>query len=125
MAKRSKITWLATSVVSGILVLAVIYAFAIFDPFKWGIVQSEYFTWEKFSTVKKGDHIGKVIELLGQPVWKPNKFSVMTTDSRDPCFSGDCKEYFFAGARWGASYKEAIVITDRNGCVLLAQARQE
>ena len=112
-----------------VLVVAVLviggYFFALFDPFRWGVVQSTTFTWEKFATVKKGEQIGAVVARLGKPVRRPYEFKVITADPSDPCFNGGCKEYIFAGANWGASYKEAIVIADRNGRVVLAKARQE
>jgi len=75
--------------------------------------------------VKKGDHIEAVVARLGAPVRTPYEYTVMTTDPDDPCVSGGCKEYIFAGANWGASYREAIVIADRKGRVIHAQARQE
>src|SRR6185295_859002 len=122
-AKIILIVRLALGAVLGSALLVVIYAFVIFDPFEWGLVQSEHFTWEKFSSVKKGDDIDRVVAFLGKPVRGPVKIEVLTSDPHDPCFTGDCTKYFFAGARWGASYKEAIVIADKNGFVLLAQAR--
>jgi hypothetical protein len=100
-----------------------LYYFMLFDPFGWGIVQSSRFTWESFASVKRGEPIEAVVNRLGEPVRKPEEISVMTTTA--PCVNGGCKEYIFAGADWGASYKEAIVIVDRTGRVLYAIARQE
>jgi hypothetical protein len=97
----------------------------ILDPYEWGVVQSRNFTWEKFATVKKGEHIETVIASLGPPVRKPLQFTVWTDDPADPCVRGRCMQYIFAGANWGASYKEAIVIADERGRVVLARARQE
>jgi hypothetical protein len=107
------------------LLVAGLYFFTLFDPFEWGVVRSSNFTWEKFASVKKGEHIEAVIARLGQPVRKPYAISVMTRSPHDPCVAGSCKEYIFAGANWGASYKEAIVITDQMGRVIQAHARQE
>ena len=101
------------------------YFFVLFDPFAWGVIQSRNFTWQRFATVKEGEPIQAVIARLGEPVRQPYDFTVIIKNRGDPCASGGCKEYIFAGARWGASYKEAIVIADRNGRVVHAQARQE
>lgn len=110
---------------AGAVLLLAAYVFVLFDPFGWGVVRSRAFTWEKFAAVKRGDQIETVIARLGEPVRKPYDFAVITKDPTDPCVNGGCKEYIFAGANWAASYKEAIVITDRNGRVIHAQARQE
>lgn len=118
-------TVLVASGLSGLL-LAGAYFFIIFDPFKWGVVQSKNFSWERFATIHEGDSIDDVIKVLGDPVEKPTALNVVTTDPTDRCIvGGGCTEYRFAGARWGASYKEAIVFTDRTGRVVMAQARQE
>ena len=124
MRKRT-VLLLVSSLTACCLLVVGLYLFILFDPFEWGVVQSHNFTWEKFASVKKGEPIEAVIGRLGQPVRKPATISVMTTNSADPCVAGGCKEYIFAGANWGASYKEAIVITDRTGRVIHAQARQE
>jgi hypothetical protein len=97
----------------------------IFDPYEWGVVQSRDFTWEKFATIEKGEQIETVIARLGPPVRKPLQYTVLTNDPADPCIRGRCMQYIFAGANWGASYQEAIVIADARGRVVLAQARQE
>ena len=124
MKKRTVIVS-AALVVSCCLLVAGLYLFTLFDPFEWGIVHSSNFTWEKFASVKRGEHVDAVIARLGQPVRKPYTILIMSRSSNDPCVSGGCKEYIFAGANWGASYKEAIVITDLTDRVIQAQARQE
>jgi hypothetical protein len=111
-----------------VIVLAVIlfvYIILLFDPFGWGLVQSDTFTWEEFEKVRNGDRIESVVERLGEPVRPPTIFVVLTTNPDDPCFAGGCKEYIFAGAIWGATFKEAIVIVDQKGYVIHAVARQE
>jgi hypothetical protein len=101
------------------------YIIFVVDPLKWGLVQSERFTWEEFGKVKRGDQIESVVERLGQPVRPAENFAVLTEDSRDPCAAGGCKKYIFAGAIWGATFKEAIVIADPRGNVIHAVTRQE
>lgn len=123
--KKKTVIWSVSGAVSFCLLVAGLYFFTLFDPFEWGIVRSSNFTWEKFASVKKGEHIEAVIARLGQPLRKPYVISVMTRNPHDPCVAGDCKEYIFAGANWGASYKEASVITDQMGRVIKAHARQE
>ena len=39
--------------------------------------------------------------------------------------AGGCRKYLFAGALFGATFKEAIVITDSGGHFIHAGARQE
>ena|SRR5260221_348193 len=112
------------SAVAVLLGTAVLF-FTFADPFNWGVVVSSRFTWGKFAEVKTGEEIQTVIERLGDPIQEPNPFSVLTTNPSDPCIHGDCVEYFFAGANFGVSHREAIVITDRNGRVVHAEARQE
>ena len=107
------------------LLVSGLYFFTLFDPFEWGGVHSSNFTWGKFASVKKGEHIEAVIARLGQPVCEPYAISVISRNPNDPCVAGGCKEYIFAGANWGASYKEAIVITDQMDRVIQAHARQE
>ena len=116
---------LILTVCGGMLAAAGVYHFLLFDPFEWGVVRSQHFTWEKFSSVKEGDQIDRVIKSLGEPIRRSVEIEVMTTNPNDPCSSGGCRQYLFAGARWGASYKEAIVVTDSDGKVLFARARQE
>jgi hypothetical protein len=124
MRKRTLVV-LVSSIVASCLLGVGLYLFVIFDPFEWGVVQSHDFTWEKFASVKPGEPIDSVITKLGKPVREPSTITIITTDPGDPCTSGGCKKYLFAGARWGASFKEAIVIVDPNGRVLNALARQE
>jgi hypothetical protein len=102
-----------------------LYIVLVFDPFNWGSMRSSRFTWEKFSTIKEGDEINKVIASLGAPIEAPENFSIILGSPSDPCSSGHCKKYLFAGAAWGASFKEAIVIVDSTGHVVHAEARQE
>lgn len=59
---------LGVLLVVGLIIGSLIYVVAIFDPFKWGLEQSERFSWSSFEEIKKGDRIGEVIERLGQPV---------------------------------------------------------
>jgi hypothetical protein len=112
-------------IVAGSLLAIGLSLFILLDPYEWGVIESREFTWGKFASVKNGEPIEAVIARLGQPVRKPYEISVMTTDPNDPCVPKKCVEYLFAGARWGVSYKEAIVITDHRGYVVNAQARQE
>lgn len=120
---------LIVTVCVGLLAVVVLSAVGwvvlILDPYEWGVVQSRNFTWEKFAAVKKAEQIETVIARLGPPVRKPLQFTVLTDDAADPCIRARCMQYIFAGANWGASYKEAIVIADERGRVVLAQARQE
>lgn len=122
---RRPVLRLLLSVGCVFFVAAAVYNLLLFDPFEWGVVRSEHFTWEKFSSVKEGDQIDRVIKSLGEPIRRSVEIEVMTTNPNDPCSSGGCRQYLFAGARWGASYKEAIVVTDSDGKVLFARARQE
>jgi hypothetical protein len=101
------------------------YITLAFDPFKWGLVHSSRFTWEKFAEVKPGEQINTVISRLGEPVRPAEDLSVLTEDPRDPCVKGSCKKYLFAGADWGSTFREAIVIVDQRGTVVHAEARQE
>lgn len=108
----------------GALAAATAYIVLVFDPFKWGLVQSENFSWARFQEVKKGDRIDAVVERLGQPVEVSEPLSVLTDSSRDPCARG-CKKYVFAGALWGATFKEAFVMVDSKGNVIHAIVRNE
>jgi hypothetical protein len=125
MTIRKKLLLLAMALLFPIAVCCFVYYVVIFDPFDWGPIQSRHFIWEKFSTVREGETISSVIERLGEPVETPTPYTAMTSDVSDPCRSGTCKKYLFASAAWGASFKEAIVITDSRGYVLHAEARQE
>jgi len=120
-----KLTIWVTILVFGLSAGILLYYFVIFDPFQWGLVQSERFTWQVFETVRAGDRIDSVIERLGQPVRPPEEIAVLTQDPSDSCFAGGCKKYVFAGAVWGATFKEAIVIAGPKGDVVYAVARQE
>jgi hypothetical protein len=124
MDKRTVITFVVRVVFGSLLAIGACLFF-LFDPFNWGVTQSRQFTWEKFASVKPGERIEKVIARLGPPVRRPYTYSVMTTDPVDPCVTGECKEYLFAGAKWGMSYREAIVIVDEKGYVTYAEDRQE
>ena len=104
---------------------AAVWMVLILDPYEWGVVQSEHFTWEKFAAVHEGERVEDVISRLGAPVRGPDRLEALTRDPADPCVRGHCMEYIFAGANWGASYKEAIVIADEHGRVVFAHARQE
>jgi hypothetical protein len=110
---------------TGVLLAFCLYVIFILDPFNWGEVHSPKFSWDKFSQVKEGDAIDGVIRSLGDPVEPPKPFSFIITSASDPCGSGGCRRYLFAGAAWGASYKEAIVIVDSKGRVIEAMVRQE
>jgi hypothetical protein len=123
--KKRTIVALVSSVLASCLLAVGLYLFVIFDPFEWGVVRSHDFTWEKFASVKPGEPIDSVIAKLGNPVREPSTITIIETGPGDPCASGGCKKYLFAGARWGASFKEAIVIVDQKGRVLNALARQE
>lgn len=118
------------STVSGLLAVlvalaAALYVILIFDPFKWGLVYSDRFTWHEFEKVDKGDSIESVISRLGEPVRPAESYVVLTNDPKDPCVAGGCRKYIFAGAIWGATFKEAIVIADARGVVVHAVVRQE
>lgn len=110
---------------AGALLMLCLYIVFTFDPFNWGEVHSSRFSWDKFSRVREGDAIGGVIRYLGYPVEPPKPFSFILADYADPCRSGGCRRYLFAGAAWGASYKEAIIIVDSRGRVVEAIVRQE
>jgi len=110
---------------TGVILALCLYVVLIIDPFGWGEVHSSKFSWDKFSRVKEGDAIDSVVRSLGDPVEPPKPFSFILTSASDPCRSGGCRRYLFAGAAWGASYKEAIVIVDSRGRVVHAEARQE
>jgi hypothetical protein len=111
--------------VVGLAVALFVCIVLFIDPFEWGAVQSATFTWQEFEKVRNGDRIESVVERLGEPVRPPTSFVVLTTNPDDPCVAGGCKEYIFAGALWGATFKEAIVIVDPKGYVIHAVARQE
>ncbi len=81
-----------------ILLIITIYVIIVFDPFKWGIVQAERFTWEEFGRIKEGDRVDSVVQRLGPPVQPAEDFEVLTKDPRDPCITGGCKKCVFAGA---------------------------
>jgi hypothetical protein len=117
--------WIGVLLTGGLIVAAAAYVILIFDPFKWGVVQSDKFTWQKFSTVKEGDKITSVVDRLGQPVWPAEDITLIRHDPSDPCVSEGCKKYVFAGAFWGATFKEAIVIADPKENVIFTEARQE
>jgi hypothetical protein len=126
VTKKRAWIWLG-SISLGILLLmaAFLYVVLLVDPFKWGRVHSAKFTWEKFANVKEGERIEAVIDRLGAPVRPAEPYRVMTVDPHDPCVRGVCRKYLFAGALWGATFREAIVITDSGGQVIHAEARQE
>jgi hypothetical protein len=85
-----------------------------YDPFDWGKVVSKQFSWEKFSTIKVGDPIDKAVSLLGDPVWPPESSPTIVRRPGDPCDDGTCTRYVFSAARWGSTYREGIIIVDRN-----------
>jgi hypothetical protein len=125
MTKKKIVIWLGGLCFVVILVAAWFYFIILVDPFKWGLVRSPRFTWEKFGKIREGDDIEAVIKNLGTPIRPAEQYRVMTVDPRDPCVRGICRKYLFAGALWGATFREAIVITDSSGHVIHAEARQE
>jgi hypothetical protein len=43
----------ALGCIGGLLLLGLaLYVMLIFDPFKWGLVYSRYFTWHEFGKIK-------------------------------------------------------------------------
>jgi hypothetical protein len=116
-------------VISGLLmagfIVVALCVVLVFDPFKWGLVYSDRFTWHEFEEINKGDSIESVISRFGEPVRPAESYVVLTQEPKDPCVAGGCQKYVFAGAVWGATFKEAIVITDAKGFVVHAVARQE
>lgn len=125
MTIRKKLLLLMMTLLFSTAACCFVYYVIVFDPFGWGPIHSQRFSWEKFSTVREGEAISSVIERLGEPVEEPTPYTAMTLDVSDPCRSGTCMKYLFASAAWGASFKEAIVITDSKGYVIHAEARQE
>lgn len=125
MTKKKIVIWLGGAGFLIFLVAVWFYFILLVDPFKWGLVHSSRFTWEKFSKVREGDHIEAVINNLGAPIRPAEQYRVMTVDPHDPCVRGVCRKYLFAGALFGATFREAIVITDSSGHVIHAEARQE
>ena len=77
------------------LIVFFAYIVLILDPFNWGEVHSARFSWDKFSRIKEGDAIGKVIESLGDPVEPPKPFSFILASASDPCKLGGCRRYLF------------------------------
>ena len=63
MRKRTVIVSVAL-VVSCCLLVAGLYFFTLFLS-NGGIVHSSNFTWEKFASVKRGEHVDAVIARLG------------------------------------------------------------
>jgi hypothetical protein len=125
MTKKKVVIWMGAVCFVIFLVAACLYIIFLVDPFKWGLEHSSRFTWEKFSKVREGESIEAVINNLGAPIRPAQPLRVMTVDPRDPCVRGVCRKYLFAGALWGATFREAIVITDSRGHVVHAEARQE
>ena len=118
-------TWIVVLLGAGLTIGVAFYIILLYDPLGWGIVHSQNFGWQKFASIKTGDRIDFVIETLGEPVRPPEDYTVLTEDPRDPCTAGGCKKYVFAGALWGATFKEAIVITDPRGYVIKSFTRPE
>ena len=116
------------SILGSFVTLVVAFALASYiiltlDPFKWGVVQSSKFNWDKFDKIKEGDPVASVISQLGEPVLPAEPLK--SIDPKDPCIKGGCKKYVFAGGLWGPTFREAIIIADRNGFVIRSIERQE
>lgn len=116
---------IALVALAGIVFIAFGFVVLIADPFSWGVVTASRFSWEEFDSIQVGEPIEAVVKRLGEPIQEPESLIVLTEDPKDPCFQGGCRKFLFAGARFGSSFKEAVVIVDRSGVVVHAVARQE
>jgi hypothetical protein len=122
--KKRLLVSLVSLVVAITLCVAITYVTLTFDPFGWGKVSSDRFSWDKFATVRPGERIKSVINTLGDPVRPAEYIKSLTSNPNDPCLSGRCKKYLFSGAAWGPTFREAVVIVDSRGYVLYAVSRQ-
>lgn len=122
---HGKLIWKLVLVVA--TVLAGAYIQVVFNPIGLGIAKSSRFSWARFEQVKRGQTIGEVIELLGEPIRAPEVLEV--TEPDDICFPTECRIYLFFGLSYSGwpvlGYREAIVVVGPDGGVVSAVSREE
>jgi len=111
----------ASQIVAAVLIVAgLLLLFAwmwLYDPWKWGVLTSDRFSWGAFRTVKEGQDIRSVVAKLGAPVHPPSNVKALFGG---PCQAAPCLEYRFSTpSGWSiAPVREAIVIADGKGRVV-------
>jgi hypothetical protein len=100
--------WIASSTA---LTLAIVYLYFA-NPFNWFVPKSSDFDVESFYAVAAGQSIEYLTHKLGEPT------EVRDYVGLDGC--AGCKVYVFEGPPpdWLFSFREAWVITDKNGVVI-------
>jgi hypothetical protein len=92
----------------------------VVNPFEWGAISSQRFTWEEFNAVQRGESIQQVMTMLGDPIRPVATYESASGNeyTRVCSEAGRCRQYQFAGVRLVGG-REAIVIADaRSGLVL-------
>jgi hypothetical protein len=92
-------------------VLSVIYIL-VANPFNFFTKKSSRFSEEKFLSVKSGDSIAQVIDVLGEPLY------IKEVEDRFADCLG-CKVYYFMGSppSWLIFFKEAWIMVGPDGKV--------
>ena len=122
---------LASAAVALVLTLLAAYVMIFINPFRWGIAQSEKFSWERFERIRPGDRIGDVVADMGNPIRAPEQLEIIDAGDaarNDPCFPRRCQTYRFlgkSGSRWPPSYEEAIVVVGPDARVVYTVRRRE
>src|SRR3954453_17279409 len=122
---------LASAAVALVLTLVAAYVVIFINPVRWGIAQSEKFSWERFERIRPGDRIGDVVADMGNPIRAPEQLEIIDAGDaarNDPCFPRRCGTYRFlgkSGSRWPPSYEEAIVVVGRDERVVYTLRREE
>jgi hypothetical protein len=114
-----------------VLTLIAAYVVIFINPFRWGIAQSERFSWETFERIRPERRIGDVVADMGNPIRAPEQLEVIDAGDaarNDPCFPRRCRAYRFlgkSGSRWPPSYDEAIVVVGPDERVVYTVRREE